>query len=161
MSHWCWSESFYCWEIKFLLLGNQWTIATVFNLLSWWKLSLWWNFFDVISNWKTLQKSENIFKHCGYIHRYPPPLLIFFLFITFVGRFHYKQCWTTSNITKNSIQDRYKPISKNTKTLLYWLYSIKKNSLEEGFCVFRNGLISISDWVFGSTNRVPMDIFND
>jgi hypothetical protein len=33
-------------------------------------------------------------------------------FITFVGRFHYKQCWTTSNITKNSIRDRYKPISK-------------------------------------------------
>jgi hypothetical protein len=30
-----------------------------------------------------------------------------------VGRFHYKQCWTTSNITKNSIRDRYKPISKN------------------------------------------------
>ena len=35
-----------------------------------------------------------------------------------MGRFHYKQCWTTSNITKNSIRDRYKPISKNTKTLL-------------------------------------------
>ena len=53
-----------------------------------------------------------------------------------MGRFHYKQCWTTSNITKNSIRDQYKPISKNTKTLLY-------------SCVFRNGLISISDLVFG------------
>jgi hypothetical protein len=39
-------------SLKFLLLGNQWTIGTVFKLLSWWKLSLWWNFFDVISNWK-------------------------------------------------------------------------------------------------------------
>ena len=36
-----------------------------------------------------------------------------------MGRFHYKQCWTTSNITKNSIRDRYKHISKNTKTFLY------------------------------------------
>ena len=24
-----------------------------------------------------------------------------------------------------------------------------KNRVEEGFCVFRNGLVSISDWVFG------------
>jgi hypothetical protein len=39
-----------------------------------------------------------------------------------VGRFHYKS------------------ISKNTKT---------HNRVEEGFCVFRNGLISISDWVVG------------
>ena len=43
----------------------------------------------------------------------PPPFLIC-QFITFVVHFHYKQCWTTSNITKNSIRDRYKPISKNT-----------------------------------------------
>jgi hypothetical protein len=34
-----------------------------------------------------------------------------------IPRFHHKQCWTTSNITKNSIRDRYKPISKSTKTL--------------------------------------------
>jgi hypothetical protein len=47
----------------------------------------------------------------------PPFFWIFFEFIAFVGRFHYKQCWTTSNITKHSIRDRYKPISKNTKTL--------------------------------------------
>ena len=33
-------------SLKFLLLGNQWTIGTVFKLLSW------WNFFDVISYWK-------------------------------------------------------------------------------------------------------------
>ena len=50
-----------------------------------------------------------------------------------MGRFHYKQCWTTSNITKNSIRDRYNPISKNTKTLLYsrigflWGISCKKS----------------------------------
>ena len=30
------------------------------------------------------------------------------------------------------------------------LFFLKKNRLEEGFCVFRNGLISISDWVFGN-----------
>ena len=29
-------------SLKFLLLGNQWTIGTVFKLLSWWKLSLWY-----------------------------------------------------------------------------------------------------------------------
>jgi hypothetical protein len=45
-------DSSYCYEIKFLLLDNQWTIGTVFKLLSWWKLSLRWNFFDVISYWK-------------------------------------------------------------------------------------------------------------
>ena len=74
-----------------------------------------------------------------------------------MGSFHHKKCWTTSNITKNSIRDRYKPISKSTKTLLYFsiwssstLFTMKKNRLEEGFCVFRNGLISISDWVFGN-----------
>jgi hypothetical protein len=53
-------------------------------------------------------------------HRYDlwtPPLFFFIYFITFVWRFHYKQYWTSSNITKNSIRDRYKPISKNTKTL--------------------------------------------
>jgi hypothetical protein len=26
-------------------------------------------------------------------------------------------------------------------------FTNKKNRLEEGFCVFRNGLISISEWV--------------
>ena len=62
-------------------------------------------------------------------HRYPicgPPhfFLKNYQFITFVGRFHYKQCWTTSNITKISIRDRYKPISKNTKTLDPLLYYI-------------------------------------
>ena len=60
---------------------------------------------------------------CHKYHRYPicgpSPLLFVFWFITFVGRLHYKQCWTTSKITKNSIRDQYKPISKNTKTLLY------------------------------------------
>jgi hypothetical protein len=30
------------------------------------------------------------------------------------------------------------------------LFTFKKNRLEEDFCVFRNGLISISDWVFGN-----------
>jgi hypothetical protein len=47
-----------------------------------------------------------------------PPFLIFFFNSSLLwDRFHYKQCWKTSNITKNSIRDRYKPISKNTKTL--------------------------------------------
>ena len=32
-----------------------------------------------------------------------------------------------------------------TPPLLYFM-----NRVEEGFCVFRNGLISISDWVFGN-----------
>ena len=64
-----------------------------------------------------------------------------------MGRFHYQQCWTTSHITKNSIRDRYKPISKNTKTLDPLLYS---KGPRVSNCVFRNGLISISDWVFGN-----------
>ena len=42
-----------------------------------------------------------------------------------MGRFHYKQCCTTSNITKNSIRDRYKPISKKHKNPLL-VYSSKK-----------------------------------
>jgi hypothetical protein len=90
-------------------------------------------------------------------------------------------------LAKNSFRYRYKPISKNTKNppLVYFfiINSVEQlHRLEEGFCVFKNGLISISDWVFGnvwscstlfimktshkndelikrgSTNRVPMRI---
>jgi hypothetical protein len=54
-------------------------------------------------------------------------------YLNIVWRFHYKQCWTTSNITKNSIRDRYKPISKNTKTLDPLLYYDElKNNKKEG-----------------------------
>ena len=37
----------------------------------------------------------------------------------------------------------------NNQTLPKTQSEIDKNRVEEGFCVFRNGLISISDWVFG------------
>ena len=53
-----------------------------------------------------------------------------------MGRFHYKQCWTASNITKNSIRDRYKPISKNTKTLNLYSIILKVNNWSSESWIF-------------------------
>ena len=119
---------------QFTSIINMWTLLFFpffFNS------SLLWDVFviNIVEQLQTLPKTQSEIDISPFLktqkpsilyyiiieHRYPiwgPPFfLFFFLFIIFVGRFHYKQCWTTSNITKNSIRDRYKPISKNTKTL--------------------------------------------
>jgi hypothetical protein len=66
-----------------------------------------------------------------FTHFVPPPFLNFLI----------------HHITKNSIRDRYKPISKNTKTLDPLLDIMKTSHKSDELKNLKKG---------GSTNRVPM-----